>query len=468
MSALSGSEALPPRPQVVTEEPNLGILTEVPLPTRLADGLRKLIRWYFRVRPAFAFIIALAVIWIVSSPARHAISVWWRNGLLIAFLIIACIGLGTIFKRLQGLFVRYTLGPPAFGDAGGLEERLLRATFRAAPDVRLTFSAEDNKRIDDLVEWDTKITEELLRHNFFEKRASGGLDKADIEAQWQPTWQRIQNDPIEQTTYAKIRRDYPYAILTIPLWILGSLGATVVIDFFLLAVVWLGYRWATGMGRVLPIVEITILFSFAISSWLFINRVYRAGKMPFLTPSREGLTSHGITDDALLSAADEIRGLVVRPQEVRLGTRYFREQIAFSIRAVAVDCIFRIVPIALLAGMSLAGAFLLSNNRTQALGGTYLRLILVVAVASIGLVVGYYLASALLLDARRFLAPIVSGFVGAAIPLLGQYVLTGRIGSNPKAVLSSVILGVFSIAATTAAEIVKYRFEGKPGAPENS
>jgi hypothetical protein len=226
-------------------------------------------------------------------------------------------------------------------------------------------------------------------------------------------------------------------------------------------VVWLGYRWATRMGSVLPIIDAVILFSFIIPAWLFINRAYRARTMPVFIPSREQLAESGI-DDSLLTEADEIRGRSVRPLTVRLGPKYIKEQIALSIRMFAIDSARRSLAIVAIAGVALAGGILFGHGSVTALAETYLRLVLVIVIAPIGLLIGYYLASALLQDVRKSLAPVVSGFVGAAVPLLGQYLLTGSIGNSPRAVASSVILGAVGIVGASLAEFVKIRFEAKP------
>lgn len=467
MSALSGSAAPPPEVRPGYAEPNLGILTEVPLPARLSSGFSKLIRLYSRASTVIGTLIGLAAIWFLSAPARDTITSWWLDAVLLLVLLVAASLIGRLRSLSQGLTMRYVLGPPAWGDAGGMEARLLRGTFRAASDVQLDFNDTDQKAMNRLAAFDARITPIQLRHTLIEARTSEGAGEAVTDEQWKETWNRIQNEPVEGTTYAAVRRDYPNALLTIPFWLLNSLSATITLDFFMLAVVWLGYRWATGIGSILPIIEVIILFSFIVPTWLFINRVYRTSTMPMMSPPRELLAESGL-DDSLLAEADEARGTSVRPLAVRLGPKYMKEQLAFSIRAFAVDSSSRIFGVLAVAGVALVGGILFGSGSVTALAETYLKLVLVIVIAPVGLLIGYYLASILLQDVRKTLAPVVSGFVGAAVPLLGQYVLTGSIGSNPHAIAISVALGAVGIIGASLAEFVKMRFETKPKASRSN
>jgi hypothetical protein len=469
MSILSGSAPLPQEKRPAPAEPNLGILTEVPLPARLGSALRKFLTWYSRFYRVQAFLMVLAILWFISAPARHMITQWWLVVVLLVVLLIATSGLGILKQNSLVRILRVMLGPPAWGDAGGLETRLFRATFRAAPDVRLVFNAADRKRISKLSELDIEVTRIGARHNFFEARTSEGVDEAVVEEQWKEAWKRIQNDPVEgDVSYADIRRDYPDAVLTVPLWLIGSLSATLMLDFFTLITIWLGYRWAAHMGSALPIVEAILFFSFVIPAWLFIIRVYRASTVPIGFIPREKLVESGINDDSLLSEIDEIRGVSVRPLTVQLGPRYVKEQLTFSIRAFAIDLGTRVLTILPLVALALAGGILFGHGSASSLTDTYLRLMLVIVIAPIGLLAGYYLASVLLQDVRKSVAPVVSGLVGAGLPLLGQYFLTGSIGNNPRAVASAIVLGLIGVAAASLAEIVKARFEARPKTSEAS
>lgn len=471
MSALPGSAPLAPKDESAHTEPNLGILTEVPLPARLGSGLRKFLTWYsnshcYRV---VAFFIVLAMIWFISAPARGTITQWWLDVVLLVLLFSAASGIGILKQHSQARLLRYLLGRPAWGEAGGMEARLFRATIRAAPDVRMVFNAADRERMDQLAALDTEVTRIGVGHTFFKARLHDGADEAAIEDEWKETWNQIQSYPVDgDTSYADIRRNYPDALTTIPYWLLSSLTATLTLDFFMLIIIWLGYRWAARTGSILPILEAILFFSFIIPSWLFINRVYRTTKIPLGGLSRETLVEAGITDDVLLSKIDEIRGKSVRLLEVRLGPRYVKEQLAFSVHTFAIDLTTRLLTILPIVGVALAGGILFGNSSVTSLTDTYLRLMLVIVIAPIGLLAGYYLASVLLQDVRKSLAPVISGFVGAGLPLLGQYLLTGSIGNSPRAVASSITLGLIGIVAASLAEIVKARFEARPKTSEIS
>jgi hypothetical protein len=430
------------------------------MPTRLVAGLRRVVMWYFRLRNYPIFAAALVAIWIISTPARQAVAGWWFDvAILVALLALSWI-FGLVILRLRAWYRRQILGPPAFGEAGGLEERVLRATFRAAPDLHLTFSPQDEEFLTRLHAVDVEITRIGLRHRFFNSRMRAGADEAAIEDEWTAAWERIQRHSIEGQSYERVIHDYPNALIFLPFWIVGSFAGTFLLDLYMTIMVWLAYRWATGAGTILPILEVTVLFSFVTALWVFVNRAYRASEIPIMIPPREVLTDIGVDNPALLSRADALRGHVLRPVDVRLGPRYFDELRSFFIRALALDVATRIFTIVTACGVALAAGLLFGHDDAT-VSNAYWRMILVLAVAPIGLLIGHYLASLIIQDVRKTVAPVLGGLVAAGVPLLGQYVLTGSVGDDPRAVTSALALGVFTVAATVLGEIVKARVEAK-------
>ncbi len=455
-----GSSSVIPR----TQEPNLGILNEVPMSARLTMSVERFLRGYLKRRAILGFALSLLLIWIITSPARGAVSGWWFDVLIVAILIAINYGYGIAIQRLRGWILRQTIGPPAFGDADGPGKQVLRATFRAAEDVHLTFSNEDEKVMTRLAKLDVAVTPLMLRHCFMEARKEAGVAEAERVHEWDATWQRVQNHLVDRVTYDELRRSHPYALLTIPLWLISSLAATAALDIFMLVIVWLGYRGATGSGSVLPIVEVIVLFSLITSGWVLINRAYRAREIPIGLPGREQLIEFGVDDEALLSEADQLQGKVVRPVDVRLGPRYFHELVALSTRALAVDCGARILMLAILAGISLTAALIFRGNGV-ALADAYQRLLLVIVIAPLALLLGHYLASVAMQNSRKVIATLASALIGAAFPLLGEYVLTGSIGESPGTLATSLVLGMFGVIAAVLAKMVEARFEARPTTP---
>jgi hypothetical protein len=455
----------PPEVPVVGGPPakdvNLGVLTEIPMSTRLTEKIRKAIGFYFKLRPVLIALIIIASMWIVSIPAREEIDGWWFDVTIFAALlaVVEIVGYARTRKAVSYWVARQALGKPAFGDAGGVGARLLRATFRSAPDVLLTFDAQDRELMDRLSRVDEKVTPAILRHRFVETQRLKGVGESSLEALWAVTWERISGFSVAGTTYAKVRREYPDAIPAIPYWLTASTSTAALVDFFVLASLWFGYRWAAGTGSAVSIVELVIFFGFLLASATFVHRAYRAGEMLMRIPQREWLSKHGVTDNELLLEVDALRGLKVKPTEVRLGPRYFKELVAVSARVLTTDLALRTLATVTLIGTA-AGVGLLFGG-SGALWETYKRIMFVVIVAASGLLCSFYLVSVVIQDVRKTLAPVVSGLVGAGLPLLGQYLLTGKIGDNPGAVRTSIILGMFGVGATALAEVVKVRFAAK-------
>jgi len=233
--------------------PNLGVLNDVPIPARLIAPIRFLIGGYVRLSGWLRVALALAIIWIVTLPARQTDRGFWFNlGLTVLLVFVAWV-LGAMLIPTRNWVLQHVLGKPAFGDAGGLPERVLRATFRAAPDVRMRFGAEDEAILKRLAAFDVKLAPIRLRHTFMSNRMKLHADADEAEAEWGIAWDAIKHGSIENTTYADLTREHPYAFNFIPPTIFVALATTVDLDFFLVSATWMSYRWETHSASALEL-----------------------------------------------------------------------------------------------------------------------------------------------------------------------------------------------------------------------
>jgi hypothetical protein len=341
--------------------------------------------------------------------------------------------------------------------------------LRAAPDVHLAFTEDDEKMLAKMRQIDEKMLPIVLRHTYLQNRAPHDSESGDDDNEWDQVWNKIENEPIKgvDISFRQFRTDYPHAILFIPLWLWSSLAALALLDVYVPILAWLSYRSSAGHEATVAIVALDVLACFALALSVFVLRAYGGSEIQMLAPSRDLLVASGVSDESLLNEVDEYRGTSVRPRGVRLGPKYLSELRNFVMKALVIDVMFRATAIFGLVAVSFVVGSAMSGE-WEVLRTTYSSMLIVLAWALLGLVCGFYLAALVVEDPRSLMTPMLAGAISAGVPLLGQYLVTGSLGDNPGAVVVAVLIGLFTVAGTVTGDLVKRSLERKERMAPNS
>jgi hypothetical protein len=367
--------------------------------------------------------------------------------LLFVFLLVLLRILGHVINSRIGRFI---FGPPEFGILGGPEARIFRFLARAQSNLSLKFSEKDEPWAHEYNELNIRIVEAEYRRGYQAAVASGDVDP--IVYPWDDVWRdkildhSANGRTVRQTFEEWIAWSAVMSRMTSTLLMVALLAGP-----YSLVMVWLATRAVDQDGAPLAFAQFGLLGSFVIALIIYMNHLYLLDEIK-ISSKLDGVPEE--LRDTVKEWTARAPNRLLRPR-VEFGRSFVSAIRNFYCRILAIAAGWNVVSIVVLLALTCPVGLLTSNQSIESLlsyasdVGRYVLLI------PVGMVLGSWFGFEILRNVRRFVTLFVAGIVLALLPPLMTWIFTGRLPDGEVALISSVITGLISAAATALAELLR-------------
>jgi hypothetical protein len=432
---------------------DLGIYSEVPFMQRILTIIDSMV-WVLLANPISAALVdiiwgVLIAIFISSKLRSYSDSMIFGIviiGILFAFFIVWGWMLSLILQKVS----RLAFGKPIFGKLGGVPEKQFFTLMKCAQALKLDFKDEDWVRVKEFNNLDNEIIEEILKFKYRENvyNSSASKEPSDFESEWSKIWNdKILKIGTEGFTFKDILSEGNLAFRIMPLKLDATTQIMVpFIKVFQLIMIYFILGFLNGSGELLTIIQIGVFLSFIISIIWFIHHSYRLAEIPFLDPTM------GLPENIRLKFSDRSKafiGLTVRPIRITVKKRYHSLIRDYLGTFIVTGTFLNTVLLLVLTGITLFIGIIWFPTNKDSILLWYKNLIIGILLLPVGFIIGYYLTFLILQNVRKFLAPIVAGLLGAGLPFVLDYLLTGRIELNDaKTAIFAFSAGLSTLLST--------------------
>jgi len=441
---------------------------DIPLGVRAIQAIDVLIALAF-ANPLMKMLIdwaAMALLTIVvTSQARSAVDETWFSVLVFILVIVPLIVIALQHGRVGRAISRLELGPPGFGELGGLPKRLLRTTIKASKGLRFELGPEDAELMEEYGALAKSVDEALLRKRFLELEAATGADPDRIEADWKEVWEnellayRV-GDATLRDTYNPL--SLGAMILPLRLTSVSTLVAPMIL-VFQFVVGFLAFRALTGGQSWVTVFQVGLLISFILTSIIYLNHVTSLQTIELLKSPDAVLDN--IPED-LREKFDGLVGRRVVPIRVKTAPLYFRAIRDYFAGGIALATFFNALAQLLLVAIALIAAIAAAPGSRAEIVSGYGTLALAFVVIPFAIVASFYAASVLIQQFRSLTAGLLGGLATALLPLGLTWIVNGDVPSGTQAIILAAVSGVVGTFATVLGTHLKERLAGSTARPQ--
>ncbi len=440
------------------EDEDLGIRSDVPLSKRLGS-IGPIFLEILDIQ-ALDFIFGILSIVVIVLGLYYYLGFWLSVGVFIALFFVLG-GWGWLTNLFLDQWINIvSFGGPVYGKLGGLGRKLFFINLKASDAIEIELDPLDAKKLKDFLQLLINYEQARLKLAYRELVYSpihGEIDQADFESKWTSIWEdqilELQTDHLKFKDVLK-NSNYAYLFASGSILQMTPRMSRLFI-LFQLASLYLVALLLRDRIQFLFVIQAGVFLSFIFALLWYIAVSFSYNKF-FTFVDLDSIPES--LREKYWEPLKSLSGILFQPRELRVRSKFYAVMREFQVRLI-------------LSGINYSGGALLLVGacfliarllNIPELEFWYSSLAVAVLVAPIFLGLGFYLISIILQSSRQVVAPLIAGLLGAALPFVIEFIITGEFKLDlAENAVSSVISGLGILLTTVVTTHIQETVEGK-------